>query len=72
LLRLREQALMEWCRAESYEDVRSAWSRLGGKVVLHRYGREHFRLLALHRHDDQEALSLLQSRMVRRREAARV
>jgi hypothetical protein len=44
LLHLREQALMEWPTADSYEAVRSCWSRLGGKVTLHRYGREWFSL----------------------------
>ena len=68
LLELRESALMEWCGAETFEEVRSAWSRLGGLVVLHRYGREHFSLLARHRHGDPEARVLLTVRMRRRRE----
>ena len=42
LLRLRDTALEEWTRAETYEDVRSCWARLGGLTTLHRYGREHF------------------------------
>ena len=68
LLRLREEALAEWTRAATYEDVHRAWCRLGGLVVLHRYGREHFSLLARHRHGDPEALPLLTARMARRRE----
>jgi len=63
---IREDALLEWCGAETLEDVRACWSRLGGKVTLHRYGREHFRLLARHRHGDPEALELLAARMQRR------
>jgi hypothetical protein len=70
LLHLREQAMMEWTRAETFEDVRSCWSRLGGKVTLHRYGTEHFSLLARHRHGDPEALPLLAARMARRKEAS--
>jgi hypothetical protein len=46
LLRLREDALQEWARAETFEEVRVAWSRLGGRVTLHRYGVEHFRMMA--------------------------
>jgi hypothetical protein len=69
LLHLREQAMTEWCDAETFEQVRAAWSRLGGKVTLHRYGSEHFSLLARHRHGDPDALPLLASRMVRRKEA---
>ncbi len=34
--------MREWCRAETYEQVRSAWARLGGLMTLHRYGREHY------------------------------
>ena len=45
-LQLREEALREWMLAESLHDVRVAWGRLGGKIVLHRYGREHFAALA--------------------------
>jgi hypothetical protein len=46
LLAIREEALMEWTAAETYEDVCSCWGRLGGRTTLHRYGREHFRALA--------------------------
>ena len=46
LLQMREEALAEWCRAETYSDVCRAWGRLGGCVTLHRYGREHFAALA--------------------------
>jgi len=70
LLHLREEALREWTRAETFEEVRSCWSRLGGKVVLHRYGREWFSLLARHCHGDPEALPLLAARMQRRREVS--
>jgi hypothetical protein len=45
-LQLREGALEEWCRAETLEEVRSCWGRLGGRVTLHRYGRQHFSELA--------------------------
>jgi hypothetical protein len=41
LLRLREEALKEWAVAETYEDVCRAWGRLGGRVTLHCYGRQH-------------------------------
>jgi hypothetical protein len=46
LLAIREEALEEWTRAETLSDVRRAWGRLGGRVTLHRYGREHFAKLA--------------------------
>ena len=46
LLEIREEAFEEWCRAETLGDVRRAWGRLGGRVTLHRYGREHFSELA--------------------------
>ena len=68
LLEIREQALTEWTRAETFEEVRSTWARLGGLVTLHRYGREHFSLLARHRHGDPEALVQLAARMRRRAE----
>jgi hypothetical protein len=45
-LQLREEALQEWILAETLHDVRVAWGRLGGKIVLHRYGRGHFAELA--------------------------
>jgi hypothetical protein len=67
LVALRESALQEWCEAESFEEVRSAWARLGGLVTLHRYGREHFSLLARVRHGDREARVLLALRSQRRR-----
>ena len=46
LLQIREEALEEWMRAETFEEVHAAWSRLGGRVTLHRYGRGHFSELA--------------------------
>jgi hypothetical protein len=46
LLRLRAAALEEWCAAETLHEVRVCWGRLGGRVTLHRYGREHFAALA--------------------------
>jgi precorrin-6x reductase len=46
LLQIREEALQEWSRAATYSDVCRAWGRLGGRVTLHRYGREHFAMLA--------------------------
>jgi hypothetical protein len=49
LLAIREEALIEWTRAETFEEVRSAWARLGGRTTLHRYGREHFSELARRR-----------------------
>jgi hypothetical protein len=49
LLQIREEALQEWTRAETLHEVRSAWGRLGGRVTLHRYGRQHFAELGLRR-----------------------
>jgi hypothetical protein len=46
LLQIREQAVMEWAKAETFEEVCRAWGRLGGRVTLHRYGPEHFAALA--------------------------
>jgi hypothetical protein len=46
LLAIREEALQEWILAETYSDVCRAWGRLGGRVTLHRYGHEHFAMLA--------------------------
>jgi hypothetical protein len=71
LLQIREDALQEWTKAETFADVCRAWGRLGGRVTLHRYGAGHFALLARHRHDDPEALGLLTARMQRRSEQAR-
>ena len=48
-LQLREEALQEWTRAETLEEVRRAWSRLGGRVTLHRRGSAWFRELASRR-----------------------
>ena len=45
LQQMREEALEEWCRAETYSAVCRAWGRLGGRVTLHRYGRGHFAAL---------------------------
>jgi hypothetical protein len=49
LLQLREEALQEWIRAETLHEVRVCWGRLGGRVTLHRYGREYFSELARRR-----------------------
>jgi hypothetical protein len=57
LLRLREEALREWARAETYADVRRAWVRLGGLVTLHRYGVAHYRRMALRRWAPRESPS---------------
>jgi hypothetical protein len=46
LLQIREEAFDEWTRAETFDQVRSCWARLGGRTTLHRYGREHFAMLA--------------------------
>lgn len=46
LLEIREEAFREWARAETYSEVRAAWSRLGGRVTLHRYGIAHYRRMA--------------------------
>jgi FMN phosphatase YigB (HAD superfamily) len=56
---LQLQAGAEWAVAEELEQVRAAWARLGGLTTLHRYGREHFSLLARHRHGDEEATAEL-------------
>jgi hypothetical protein len=45
-VQLREDALREWCRAETLHEVLVAWGRLGGRVTLHRYGPQHFSELA--------------------------
>jgi hypothetical protein len=49
LLQIREEALEEWTRAQTYSDVCRAWGRLGGRVTLHRFGRGHFAELARRR-----------------------
>jgi hypothetical protein len=46
LLQIREEAFEEWTRAETFEEVCRVWARLGGRTTLHRYGREHFAMLA--------------------------
>jgi hypothetical protein len=38
LLAIREGAFEEWAKAETLEQVRACWSRLGGRTTLHRYG----------------------------------
>jgi hypothetical protein len=48
-LQIREEALEEWTRAETLEEVRVAWGRCGGRVTLHRRGSAWFRALALRR-----------------------
>ena len=49
LLEIREEALQEWCRAETLHEVLSCWGRLGGLTTKHRYGVEHFAQLARRR-----------------------
>ena len=49
LLEIRDQALQEWTRAETFEEVRACWGRLGGRVTLHRYGPAHFAEIARRR-----------------------
>jgi len=46
LLAIREEALGEWIRAETFDEVQTAWRRLGGRVTLHRYGVAHYRRMA--------------------------
>ena len=46
LLQIREEALLEWARAETLHDVRVAWGRLGGRTLLHRRGLGYFSELA--------------------------
>jgi hypothetical protein len=46
LLAIRQEAFEEWTRAETFEEVCRVWARLGGRTTLHRYGREHFAMLA--------------------------
>jgi hypothetical protein len=48
-LRIKEEALQEWARAETLEEVRRAWSRCGGRITFHRRGSAWFRVLALRR-----------------------
>lgn len=64
---LQEAAYEEWEVAEELEDVRRSWGRFGGLVTVHRYGREHFRLLARVRWGDGAALVELAARMDKRR-----
>ncbi len=49
LLEVREEALREWCEAETLSDVRRAWGRLGGRTTLHRRGPSWFSELARRR-----------------------
>jgi hypothetical protein len=46
LLQIREEAFEEWNKAETYEQVRACWSRLGGRTTYHRYGSAHYSELA--------------------------
>ena len=46
LIAIREEAFDEWAKAETFEQVRSCWTCLGGRTTLHRYGRRHFSELA--------------------------
>jgi hypothetical protein len=57
---------MDWTRAETFEEVRSAWARLGGRTTLHRYGRGWFSSLALLRHEQISREELDQARVVGR------
>ena len=50
IVAIREEAVEEWCSAETFADVRSCWSRLGGRTTMHRYGRPWFSSLAKRRH----------------------
>ena len=49
LLAIRQEALEEWCAAETLHDVRVAWGRLGGRTLLHRRGPGYFSELARRR-----------------------
>jgi hypothetical protein len=49
LLQIREEALEEWIRAETFEGVCRVWARLGGRTTLHRRGPDWFRELAARR-----------------------
>jgi hypothetical protein len=49
LLAIREEAVMEWARAETFEEVCRVWARLGGRTTFHRYGSQHFSELAYRR-----------------------
>ena len=51
----------------AYSSMCATWGQIGGLTTLYRYGREHFRLLALHRWGDAVALADLAARMERRR-----
>jgi len=57
LLEIREEALREWAAAETLEEVRSAWGRIGGRTTLHRYGRRHFSELARRRRTPRRSRS---------------
>jgi hypothetical protein len=49
LRQIREEALQEWARAETFEEVCRCWARLGGRTTLHRKGPSWFRELAYRR-----------------------
>jgi len=51
----------------AYSSLCRTWGRLGGLTTYYRYGRDHFRLLALHRWGNTAALAELAVRMERRR-----
>ena len=55
LLGIREEALAEWSKAQTLHDVHVCWGRLGGRVTLHRYGRQHFTELRSRRRRRVEA-----------------
>ena len=64
LLEIREEALREWTGAETFEEVRTAWARLGGRTTLHRYGTAWFSALALRRWDKLTPEELAAARVV--------
>lgn len=46
LVGIREAATKAWTRAETFEEVQTAWRRLGGLTCLHRHGVDHYRRMA--------------------------
>lgn len=62
-----EAERMRLADSAAYSTMCATWGQLGGLTTLYRYGREHFRLLALHRWGDTAALGELAARVNRRR-----